>query len=380
MKVETFRDVTLLPLQDANSGPAAFPYSGSLDEKLFGHFRFGPKRVRDMVEMSRTDNVAVAGRSYPRAFFAGYLFSAYGHFLAESIHRLWPLFEGTGYEDIPIIFQSFPRYKERQHQLLPFQKDILRYLHVDPDRVVLVNDSTHIGELYVPEQTKWLKDPDVDRDYFKRFKTFGHPVSAGRPDGNLYVSRSGYMFSGSLLGESLVEQVLAEAGIQVIRPEEWRFPDLIELYTSKSRIAMVEGSVLHAFEITGGLNAKLLVLSRRERDAFEKQFAHALSQINGGYRVLSRHHTLPPLQTATPARSPIVFDIAEFLSELETFYETPIRIPDEAELQRAMLFDLARCIFDSRATVSESEEEIGAQFVKLRNTVQRLQVFGNLVK
>mgnify|MGYP005806565481 CR=1 FL=1 len=379
LSVHQFSNITMSPLLDAETGPAVFPYRGKIDPHVFGHFRFGPKRVRNMVELTEsTDDIRPAA-TYRKALFGGYLFSAYGHFLAESIHRLWPLFDDDQFCDLPVIFQSFPRYKERLDKLLPFMEDILAYLKIDASRIVLVNEPVFVQELLVPTQVKWLKDPEVNRAYVKRFEAFSRNIKT-TSEKKVYVSRNGYMYSGSYLGESLVEKMLEDMDIKVIRPEEWKIKELMGLYKSAAKIAMVEGSALHAAEISGGIDARLLMISRRELPNLDKQFGYAFAQFSGGCDILERETVLPPLQTATAARSPVIFDLPTLLTKLADFYEISLDQPSKLEIQNAMLFDLARVLLDSRSANLESSEVIGMQFVKVREAVQTLRIFDEIIK
>ncbi len=182
--------------------------------------------------------VAEQVRDGPRldsAVFGGFLFAHYGHFLLESLGRLW--MRGLG--DVPVVWIA-----ATADRLTDRMSEMLTAIGVRNNAVVVSGETgpLEVGELLVP-------DPGFEVDRFL------HPwfrrrleLTEAAPDPShrrVWLSRSGLGDRGGLAEEAEIESLLAEAGWIIARLEHLPLAEQIELLAGASHLAGLEGSALH---------------------------------------------------------------------------------------------------------------------------------------
>ena len=377
-ELHQFTDVVLHPLDEQHADPVRFPYEGELDRKLLAHLRGRkPGKFRKLSRLEKVESAAPPAIHVEEAVFGGYLLGAYGHFLAESIHRLWPLFEDERLRSLPIYFQTFSQNQGPVTHLRSYMVDIFGYLGVNTDLVHIIREQpVGFSRLWVPEQVKWLKAACDSPGYFQRFARFSSGLggSAGR---KLYVTRSRYLYSGSYMGERLVESVLSSAGVEIVYPEDHKVGELVARYKGAEAIAFSEGSAIHVAEISGGLDGRLFLVGRRDLEFAERQFADVFSCFAGSHEIMVPKHILPTIRTgregqANGTRVPVLLDIAELLERLTRFYDIAIEMPTARQIEEAMLADFGRYLLDPRSADDEHAAGVGDQFVRMRRDIREL--------
>lgn len=380
-ELHQFTDVVLHPLLERGVDPVQLPYEGNLDDQLLEHLRGKlPGKFKKLSKPVPTSRSEPPSLHVEEAIFGGYLFGAYGHFLAESIHRLWPLFEDERLRTLPIYFQTFSQNQGPVTELRSYMIDIFNYLGVDTGLIHIIRrEPVGFSKLWVPQQVKWLKSTCGSPGYFQRFRKFSEGFDESGND-KLYVSRSRYLYSGSYMGETMVESVLAKAGIKIVFPELHKVADLVRMYKRAEAVALSEGSAIHVPEISGGLKSRVFLVGRRDLAYSERQFADAFSCFAGGHDIIAPKRILPTLKIGVSGnenktRVPVLFDIAELLERLSAFYGVALEMQSPKEIEEGLLVDFARYLFDSRSANEENPEGLGAQFVRMRNDVRELGLF-----
>lgn len=208
-----------------------------------------------------------------RWIFAGPLFGHFGHFLVESICRIWALDRLRGEVD-GILW--VPKFQNRPEHVMDTFRPLLQMLGVDiPCRNIA--DPTRVETLHVPQQGFGMFDMIEGAPEFRDFVN----AHAGRdvaPKGaeKIYVSRSALPPArGSLLGESLIEELLAAEGYEMFHPQKHSFEEQIAAYKAARYIVSVDGSPLHMAALVGDPGQKIACIARRAGDLdeiFARQF------------------------------------------------------------------------------------------------------------
>jgi hypothetical protein len=380
-QLHQFADVVLHPMREVDVEPYQLPFRGEIDRKPFVHMRGRSEgRFRKLTRLVKADSDEAPARQVEEAVFGGYLLGAYGHFLAESIHRLWPLFEDAHLRSLPIYFMTLTQNQGPVTELRSYMVDILTYLGVDPGKVhVIFNEPVGFGKLWVPEQVKWLKHACQTPGYFQRFRKFSEGFDEAGDD-RIYVSRSTYLYSGSYLGETLVERLLEDAGVRIVFPEQHKVADLVAMYRKAGAIAFSDGSAVHVAEISGGLKGRLFLVGRRDRRYCERQFSDVFANFAGGHELSEPRLELPSIMTGKSGNVqnttlPVLNDLATLLERLATFYGVKLQMPTARQIEDAELADLARYLVDPRSAEEEFAEGTGAQFVKMRSEIRERRLF-----
>jgi len=199
--------------------------------------------------------------------FGGLLHRHFGHFLVESISRVWAAELVKSVESIVFI----PRVNGKQ--VPGFATALFREMGVDLP-LTLIDSTTQVERLWVLEQ---LIEPDILMLAGHPFvKTLARRLGAkkeGLPK-RLYVSRAGLpLHQGSILFEALLEEALSKQGYVVIRPETLSLSEQLDLYYNAEDLIFAEGSAIHLYALVANTRQKSFIVWRRSkpRPAFERQ-------------------------------------------------------------------------------------------------------------
>lgn len=192
----------------------------------------------------------------------------FGHFLAESLSRVWAL-SGEMEELDSIVF-----YPRMLHQPVPDW--VTRFMEIiAPDiPITIVSETTVFEFLVVP-------DPAV---HHANGFVYGHPLMRtaldplrqikGKSYEKLYVSRSGLKNSGGILGEKWLEDNLAKEGYLIFHPEKHSLKEQISFYNGAQSLIFAEGAALHLFALACRPEQKVYIVQRRRNASiFEWQLS-----------------------------------------------------------------------------------------------------------
>jgi capsular polysaccharide biosynthesis protein len=194
------------------------------------------------------------------ALYAGFLYDHYGHFLLESLARLWP--PGLGC-DVPVVWIA-----GWTETFTPWMTDVLDLLGVAPDRRIVTNGSgaLEVGELIMP-------DPGFE---FGRFmhpwlarRLARYPPAHGSARTHVWLSRVHRMPNSGLDEELEVEAELRARGWMILRPEEHSVRDQLALLASAVHVAGVEGSAFHTLCLLQEFGGAVDLFTRQDHPNFE---------------------------------------------------------------------------------------------------------------
>jgi len=197
--------------------------------------------------------------------YGGILFNHFGHFVSESICRLYayPMFRQV---DPYVLFYApwgLPRYLEWRN----FANQILSGFGIPIDRLIFIERTAIVREVIIPAQKYgfgFLHRPDqAFIDFVKRFE-FEHKVPQGMEQAErIYVSRSDLRRRGAQIGEKVFEEYLAREGYQVFYPQQHTLFEQLALYVQAKRLIFSEGSAILSCILLPDLKAEVAVICRR---------------------------------------------------------------------------------------------------------------------
>ncbi len=219
--------------------------------------------------------------------YAGPLNHHFGHFIAESCHRLWyALSEDTDRRIAYCTVRSGFGMKSWAQDFL----GILGLL----DRIFLIDEPVLLRNVIVPEPGKVLggRAPDWYLSWHNRESPLRHARRNQDTPKRIAVMR-GHMPTGRIIGEANLERHLKNAGFYLMRAENYSINDQISFYQGAEKIIFTEGSAFHMLEMLPTLSAEVIVLSRR-------YFGHRLADeaLRGKVKSLSVFRdivSLPPV-------------------------------------------------------------------------------------
>ncbi|GGF77329.1 glycosyltransferase family 61 protein [Alteromonas lipolytica] len=273
------KQVTVIP-QLPGSGPANVK-GGLRAESLpdfAHHYRFAAVIYGSKPAECAT-NVALlasqpAVKRYQKGeyFYGGPIFSNFGHFIAESVHRLSALpavQQRVGIKKVIFLPQHYRKLgKVTKPALPPHFYEILQYFGVARSQLHISERVEGFESLWVAPQQSYFRDRGPVSAHYKTFlqqceARAGIDVSAQLPQ-KLYISRTPYLLRGGFAGETVIEQYLEQQGFAVFRPENYPITEQLRHYKSASEIVLAEGAALHVMELLGHTDARITVLQRRQ--------------------------------------------------------------------------------------------------------------------
>ena len=298
------------------------------------------------------------------AVYAGPFFAHFGHMLAECIHRLWAATLVPALRDAGIVFQATVE-GTRPAWLDP----ILVLCGIDPARVMLVRTPTRFETLYVPEQGRALGGDILIPDYPSLFPLAPiDPMPAGASS-RVYVSRSHHIHSGSYLGESLIESVLAGAGFDILHPEELAIREVVARLAGADMIVFAEGSAIHHLELCGPVEARILLIGRR--GGTDLRFGRLLRSLAADLHIFAGKRATICLDWESEdlprrGRGCSFVDIPALIAALSEFTGVAMPVPDAATRRDAISRDLLRFLLDPRSGTTSNDKQLGRALRAIR--------------
>ena len=235
--------------------------------------------------------------------FGGISYGHFGHFITESMTRVWALDELKGKLD-GLIFTPKIQMKDN-HRPFEVYDDLVRGMGIDLP-ITSAKEPMQVERLYVPKQGFGLGDLMAGsrkyRDYIR--KHAGKNVIADG-DEKIYISRSKLPRDrGGLVGEWKLEAYLADEGYRIFHPQLETKRDQLAQYKKARQIIAVDCSPLHLVGYVGDSDQSVGILTRRSM-TFGHQFVTQLSSFHGiGCHIIDAIvNDWLPVNTGRPSRS-----------------------------------------------------------------------------
>jgi len=231
--------------------------------------------------------------------YIGYIMSHYGHFLVDSIGRLWPEELVNSKIKLAIILEG---------EMPEFIRCFFELLGIKNDDILIVNENCQFKKVYIPDCSYWyanyvtnefrgiydrvinkvqLNRPTYEKIYFSRVHFAAKGIS--RKNGK-YIQRE--------YGEIIIEKIFADNGFKVLYPEELSLEEQIFYINNCNILITTQGTIAHNI-IFSKQGIKLVVINKFRESCFgnfHQQMINELRNIeyvvidayaNGSHRALS---------------------------------------------------------------------------------------------
>ncbi|WP_137222080.1 DUF563 domain-containing protein [Shewanella sp. MEBiC00475] len=226
-------------------------------------------------------NIQVQNFLKGRYLYLGFYTEHYGHFLLETLARLWAYTENK-YDGV--VFNEFVIPRQTQG-VSPFSQFFFAPFGVKAHSVSIINIATQFEWLDVPNpQFFILNKAHIDYiDIYRRISDFYIP-SKQDESLRIYVSRSKLLKrKRKVLNEAAIEKVFISHGFIVIHPQELSFPEQLALLSHTHVLAGMEGSGLHncVFMPPGGTVINLCGVRQPNSIKSNQKICDALAHLTG---------------------------------------------------------------------------------------------------
>lgn len=180
-----------------------------------------------------------AGRSGETVVYLGWAFGHFGHFVLESLARLWALRELGA---LPVVMYQPERGLPRAH------RDLLALGGAGRGRLRVQRHAVRYAETIVPQPAYTLGEAAHPRfaEMFRAHAGRGNGRAGRRAGSLVYLSRSLLDASRRLLvGEQALEAWLLRNDVTVVRPEHVTIDEQADLLRRSSDVLTPQGSAAH---------------------------------------------------------------------------------------------------------------------------------------
>lgn len=381
------------PLQTA-SNPAKV-LGGVIHPDLkdcFNQFRVNqvnsPKRqLENITQLDRVSDATEKTKHLKGThIYAGPMFIHFGHFLAESIHRLWALeyickHDGIQVDSVLLLNQPRPRLKRLlAPQLPPICLAVLEYLGVPKSKIQFVTDLTRVENLIVPQQASYFRSQQPINQAYKSFLLRCEDNIEPSKDKNgakkVYVSRSHFLLKGSYAGEAFVESLLAKHGYRIFYPENFSLQQQLAVYKEANELIFAEGSALHVLELLGNIDAKVAVIARRPtcQLVFEAMIKSRASNYTFFSEVAPLQSLFFPKVANSPAASAAigVLELSAFARFIDTELGLKLANDEIVEFEKCITNDIRRYLSHHQMSSHGDPSSRRMVFDRFKQQVKRL--------
>jgi capsular polysaccharide biosynthesis protein len=195
--------------------------------------------------------------------YGGVLFGHFGHFLMDSLARIWAMRELRDKID-GVVFTPKNNGGNLEH-MLNVQRPLMQALGMDCE-VKVLTAPTRVDQLFVPWQGIGIGDnwEIATPEYRAYMADFGGKAIEPEGHDKIYVSRSALPRArASFLSEKLIEKHLEAAGYTVIHPQKMSKEEQIAQYRKARWIVSPDGSPMHLLAYVGHKDQHVAVIARR---------------------------------------------------------------------------------------------------------------------
>lgn len=265
--------------------------------------------------------------------YGGPLFTHFGHFIAESTHRIWPRAIFPELSSSKVAFVNF-----QKSRFDPFIFDGLALKGVVKEDIVMINRPTLFEKLIVPKQARQMSGATLNRFYKYIYEDIvGEACPPSQYSDRVYVSRSRHSHTGSYYGENYVEKSLAASGFDIIYPEDYSLGDLVVILRNTKVAVFAEGSAIHALELCGARIPKVFVIGRRPPSTL--RWAPLVGNIAPKWKIYDKIIQNFGMSPDIKKHSAFL-DVGDLLREIGKFCKLPVRPGAREAVEAEVMADI----------------------------------------
>jgi len=207
-------------------------------------------------------------------YYAGFKNDHYGHFLLESLSRLYRARKS------PTKNIIWLRIHHARREFRPWQKEILTLLGLDQYNHLVIDEVSRVKKLY-------LFDPGyiISNTFLNEHSDFlSVYTNKAQRKKKIWLSRS--RIDGGWINEVVIESILQNHGWEIFIPEEHSVQEQLDTILSAETVAGTEGSAFHALILADNPQCKIKIFSRRETSVANR------GKINDNYTLIASRKNL----------------------------------------------------------------------------------------
>ncbi|WP_300379894.1 glycosyltransferase 61 family protein, partial [Clostridium sp.] len=227
----------ILPLRKIDTPALNAIYEGGVCDNDFnfiaGHKRRDNNKF-DNLEVVRSYKTDITIHSDDEVVFAGVAFNHFGHFLTESINRLWWIIKNKKYH-LKLVFLVDKLFEATFLELITL-------MGINKENILFLEKPTKFKKIIVPDQSlhffsKYHKEFNIPYDeILKNIKP--------SEEKKIYLSRTQFK-KRDCINEEYFENFYREMGFRIVYPEQLDIKEQISLISGADEIVSTTGTISH---------------------------------------------------------------------------------------------------------------------------------------
>ncbi len=259
---DIYEDVTLLPMVgDITGARRTYALGAFHKQKPLPHAHRIIGRTFDSKQLPYIEPWEY---STQEVIYGGIFFMHWGHFLVESLQRLWYAKDCK----LPIVWAGTNGFSFSTAHFIAWQRAILDGLGIDNEHIFLAKP-TQFAKIHFPEPG-FIIESHLHPEHARHMGYYHEPSIPGR---RIYLSRAKIR---GCANEERVEHILAQRGWDIIYPEELTVEEQLRRISTAQVCLMINGSAQHTLLLTHDITTRVVVIPRGHDDTFDC-IAHAKS-------------------------------------------------------------------------------------------------------
>lgn len=265
-KIETFHNITITPYKkifEAGANALISSKGGPIlpdwDKQVSARFC----RNRIPVDTLPDTPTNIIDTISTPSVWCGPCYNHFGHQIADFSTRILQGLDSHPHANF--LFATMLNSKIQTLDDTPaFFRDLLDWYGVPTSQTRIITQPTQVKILHIPPQSEQLKQDGISPSatYLKYLDKLAEDhLGTPKRTGTIFISRAGQ--PNCLAGETYLEELFPQVGIQTIRPESLRLKTQLSHYFQAEKLIFSEGSALHGLQLLGKIEAEVTVLLRR---------------------------------------------------------------------------------------------------------------------
>ena len=195
--------------------------------------RYGNERVGGAYPFSREDILCYN----ETVVFGGVIFSHFGHFILESLTRLWWLLENPDC-NLKVVFISHLEGAPPSS----FFWEFMRMLDLEDDRIFIVDKPSQFKSIIIPDQSAYIGLGYTDKfiDIYNKIRDSVEPAAHRK----IYLTRT-QLPRQDTVGEKYFMRYYEKLGFKAIAPEKLPLEEQIAIMAGAEEVVCVSGTLQH---------------------------------------------------------------------------------------------------------------------------------------
>lgn len=262
--IDLLRGAVVCPALDMSGTPGV--WAKGKDFAKAATWRTG-KRVTQPLAGKPTPTLQVEGRH----LWGGIYFGHFGHFITETISRLWAR-DLDAYDSVVFV----PRHGKLNDFTGGYQKEVID-LFLKDYRIRIVREPTEFEELVVPGQGFGVGAISSGTPEFRDLvRKVMADVEPNGPE-NIYISRTRFFGKGGSIGEKYLEANMIAQGYTPVYPEKMSIMEQLSVMKAARKIVGLDSSAFHLLGFVATPDQDVCLILRRKHLAFR----HIADHIGG---------------------------------------------------------------------------------------------------